>query len=72
MLFKKHERYSYPWAKSPKNQSVGVYFDNMALYLGCRINKNALLQTVFFWFFSPLGSTSIGLFLIIFVLFVRY
>jgi len=35
------------WAKSPKRQSVGVYFD-MALYFECRINKNTLLQTVLF------------------------
>jgi len=40
------------WAKSPKKQSpkkqsVGVHFDNMALYCQCQINKNALLQTVF-------------------------
>jgi len=30
-------------------QSVGVYFDNMALYFQYRMNKNALLQNVFFW-----------------------
>jgi len=44
-------------AKSPKEQSTGVYFDNMTLYLECRINKNALLQTTdgFFWRFCPLG-----------------
>jgi len=27
------------WAKSPKKQSVRVYFNNMALYFECRINK---------------------------------
>jgi len=37
---------SSQWAKSPKKQSVGCIFDNMALYFECRINK-ALLQTVF-------------------------
>jgi len=26
----------------------------MALYFECRINKNAPLQTVFFWRFCPL------------------
>jgi len=31
------------WAISPKEERI---FDNMALYLECRINKNALLQTV--------------------------
>jgi len=31
------------WAKSPKKQSVGVYFT----VFECRINKNALLQIVF-------------------------
>jgi len=32
--------------------------DNMALYFACRINKNALLQIVFFRRFCPLGSES--------------
>jgi len=34
--------YNSQLTKSPKKQ-----FDNMALYFQCRINKNALLQTVF-------------------------
>jgi len=39
------------WSKSPKKQSVGVY---MALYFECGIDKNSLLQTVF-WQFCPLA-----------------
>jgi len=34
------------WAKSPKKQSVGVYFLQHSTVFECRINKNALLQTV--------------------------
>jgi len=34
---------SSQWEKLPKKQSVGVHFDNMALYFECRINKNAAL-----------------------------
>jgi len=42
------------WAKTLKEQSVRVYFDNMPLYFRCRINKTALLQTVFLVIF-PTG-----------------
>jgi len=41
------------WAKLPEKQSAaGVYFENMALYFECRINKNALflLWIVYFGF----------------------
>jgi len=44
---KKEKGESTQWAKSPKKQSLRVYFDNMALYFECRININAILQTVF-------------------------
>jgi len=44
------EFHTTQWTKSSKKQSVGVYFDNMALYFDCRINKNA-------WRFCPLGNT---------------
>jgi len=35
--------------------AVGVIFNNMAPYFECQINKNALLQIVF-WRFCPLGA----------------
>jgi len=44
------------WAKSPKKQSIRVYFNNMALCFECQIIKNAPLQTVF-WRFCPLSAS---------------
>jgi len=41
MLINKESRWAQS-PKSPKKQSGGVYFDNMALYF-----ENALFQTVF-------------------------
>jgi len=42
------------WAKSPKKQSAGVYFDNMALYFVCQINKKRTLLDRFLAIF-PTG-----------------
>jgi len=39
------------WEKSPKKQSVEVYFNNMALYFECRINKNARYFLIFWLIF---------------------
>jgi len=38
---RKYEDVKTQSAKSPKKQSVGVFFNNMALYFECRINKHA-------------------------------
>jgi len=46
-----------------KNQSVRVYFDNMALHFECQINKNALHFRLFFLAILPTGRESIYKFL---------
>jgi len=37
------------WAKSSKKQSVGVIFDNIALYFKCRINKDCFFGDFAHW-----------------------
>jgi len=58
---KEEELYrNYNWISLIPVGKINTIWHNMALYFECRINKNALLQTVF-WRFCPLGLTDIHL-----------